>query len=64
MNIYIFLIFFNFMKMNPLEFLKSSLVMICLFCTLNSFAQTAVSGQLKVWYPVMVTIDGPIVDES
>jgi uncharacterized repeat protein (TIGR02543 family) len=52
------------MKKDAFEFLKFSTSMICLFFTLNGFSTTVVTGQLKVWHPVIVTVDGPSVDES
>lgn len=45
--------------------IKIALTILIAFCYLNTFAQQVnISGSLRLWEKVIVTIDGPAVDES
>ena len=43
---------------------KGVFLFVALFTCDHSFSATKVSGELKLWYPVVLTFDGPSVDES
>ena len=46
------------------HWLKGMFLLVALFTYVHSYSATIVTGELKIWYPVILTIDGPSVDES